>query len=64
MSKKKFFCLNDNGIFPINFFNVFFYILIFPINFFNVFFYVLQKNDLITKRIKSKFNSRILKINK
>ena len=37
---------------------------IFPINFFNVFFYVLQKNDLITKRIKSKFNSRILKINK
>ena len=39
MSKKKFFCLNDNGIFPINFFNVFFY--------------VLQKNDLITKRIKS-----------
>ena len=50
MSKKKFFCLNDNGIFPINFFNVFFYIL--------------KKNDLITKRIKSKFNSRILKINK
>jgi hypothetical protein len=50
MSKKNIIIiyLNDNGIFHINFFNAFI---------------LFKKKDLITKRIKSKFNSRISIIN-